>query len=201
MRRRQEGLAAHTVDVPEPPLRLAVPALAAMPGVTVLRAEDVTFAGRIGGLRSLSLGSGDRLVVNGTNGSGKSTLLALLAGNLQPTTGTIHRVSTARIGLLTQESPVPSRKRATDVYRAAWVCWSHRGDSRMTTWFRSGGAGLQRSRPQTTVAATNTSVHGPNGMRISRQAPIIPQSGPRAVCFTSPVGTIPNGVSTTPTTS
>ncbi|MDQ3576516.1 MAG: ATP-binding cassette domain-containing protein [Actinomycetota bacterium] len=54
---------------------------------TVCRARTPTgtagprerFAGRIGGPRSLSLGSGDRLVVTGANGSEKSTLLA---GNL-----------------------------------------------------------------------------------------------------------------------
>jgi macrolide transport system ATP-binding/permease protein len=117
--RRQEELEAHTVDVPEPPLQLEMPQLPAMPGITVLRAEDVTMDGMLEAPRSLTLRSGDRLVVTGANGAGKSTLLALLAGDLEPSAGAVHRARTARVARLGQESLAPSRRRAADVYDAA----------------------------------------------------------------------------------
>jgi ATPase subunit of ABC transporter with duplicated ATPase domains len=60
--------------------------LAALRGVTagwdgepVLRAVDLTVRGR------------DRIALTGPNGSGKSTLLALLAGQLEPTAGSLER--------------------------------------------------------------------------------------------------------------
>jgi len=120
--RRQDDLDAHAVDVPRPPLALAVPALPAIED-EVLRADAVTVRGRLarperGGV-SLALSSGDRLVVTGPNGAGKSTLLAVLAGELAPTTGRVRRADAARVALLSQESPPPSRRTAADVYAAA----------------------------------------------------------------------------------
>jgi macrolide transport system ATP-binding/permease protein len=117
--RRQDDLEAHVVAVPEPPLRFALPELAARPGAALVRAEEVVVAGRLAGPASLALHSGDRLVVTGPNGAGKSTLLAVLAGRLEPTAGTVRRRRDARVGLLTQESPAPSRRRAVAVYDAA----------------------------------------------------------------------------------
>ncbi|GAA1307158.1 ABC-F family ATP-binding cassette domain-containing protein [Pseudonocardia xinjiangensis] len=117
--RRQEDLEAHVVDVPEPPLRFQAPRLGAMPGATLLRADDVAVSGRLAGPCSTLLRSGDRLVVAGPNGSGKSTFLAVLAGVLDPTGGSVHRKRDARIGLLRQESPPPSRRRAFEIYDAA----------------------------------------------------------------------------------
>jgi macrolide transport system ATP-binding/permease protein len=117
--RRRADLEAHAVTAPEPPQRFAPPALPAMPGATLLDVADVTVEGRLARPQSLSLRSGDRLVVTGANGSGKSSLLAVLAGALQPGTGRVHRSRAARVGLLGQESPAPSRRRAVDVYDAA----------------------------------------------------------------------------------
>jgi ATP-binding cassette subfamily F protein uup len=62
-------------------------------GNTVVRAHHVGFSyepGRII-LRDvdIDLGPGDRVGVVGTNGSGKSTFVKLLAGRLEPTTGTV----------------------------------------------------------------------------------------------------------------
>ncbi len=43
----------------------------------------------------------------------------MLAGRLEPSTGRAHRSRATRIGLLAQESPAASRRRAIDVYDAA----------------------------------------------------------------------------------
>ncbi|TDC04736.1 ABC-F family ATP-binding cassette domain-containing protein [Nonomuraea longispora] len=117
--RRREALESHVLDVPKPPLRFQPPRLEATPGVTLLRADDVTVAGRLDTPRSVHLRAGERLVVTGPNGSGKSTLLAVLAERLKPDSGTVQRRRGARIGLLAQESPPPSRRRAFEVYEAA----------------------------------------------------------------------------------
>ncbi|MBK1783199.1 ABC-F family ATP-binding cassette domain-containing protein [Prauserella cavernicola] len=117
--RRQEELEAHVVDVPPPPLRLRVPDAATVAGATLLRADDVTVAGRLESPASTLLGSGDRLVVTGPNGAGKSTMLSVLAGVLDPDSGVVQRRRGARVGRLAQESPAPARRRAFEVYEAA----------------------------------------------------------------------------------
>ncbi|QJY49258.1 ABC-F family ATP-binding cassette domain-containing protein [Pseudonocardia broussonetiae] len=114
--RRADDLAAHRVAVPEPPLRFAAPDLPVREG-WVLRADDVTLPARFAGPCTMLLGSGDRLVVTGANGTGKSSLLAVLAGTLAPASGRVRHGG--RVGLLAQESPPPSRRRAADVHRAA----------------------------------------------------------------------------------
>jgi macrolide transport system ATP-binding/permease protein len=117
--RRQEALEAHLVDVPEPPLRFQPPHLDAPAGVTLLRADGVTVRGRFDAPQSVLLRAGDRLVVTGPNGSGKSSLLHVLAGRLAPDSGAVQGRRGTRVGLLAQESPPPSRRRAFEVYEAA----------------------------------------------------------------------------------
>jgi macrolide transport system ATP-binding/permease protein len=51
----------------------------------------------------LTIVPGQRLLVSGENGAGKTTLLRVLAGDLEPDTGTVRRP--ARIGYLPQELP------------------------------------------------------------------------------------------------
>ncbi|CAG7611693.1 putative ABC transporter ATP-binding protein YheS [Leucobacter soli] len=50
---------------------------------------------------SLELRAGGRILLSGPNGAGKSTLLAILAGELEPESGTVERA--ARTGYLPQE--------------------------------------------------------------------------------------------------
>ncbi|WP_431925471.1 ABC-F family ATP-binding cassette domain-containing protein [Nonomuraea jabiensis] len=116
--RRQEELEAHVVDVPKPPARFQFPCLEAPQGVTLLRADEVTVRGRFDTPQSVHLRTGDRLVITGPNGAGKSSLLSALAGTLTPDTGSVQRKRGARVGLLAQESPAPSRRRAFEVYDA-----------------------------------------------------------------------------------
>jgi macrolide transport system ATP-binding/permease protein len=116
--RRLDDLAAHAVAKPTPPLRLHLPELAELPGVTLLRANDVTVDDRLVHPVTVALESGDRLLVTGPNGAGKSTLLAVLAGQLEPDHGTAAVATNARVGLVAQESPSADRRRVHDVYEA-----------------------------------------------------------------------------------
>jgi ATP-binding cassette subfamily F protein uup len=50
------------------------------------------------------LAGGDRVALVGVNGSGKTTLLQLLAGEIEPTSGTIERGTTVRLGRLSQDA-------------------------------------------------------------------------------------------------
>ena len=52
---------------------------------------------------ALQVESGERLALVGRNGSGKSTLLKLLAGDLLPDAGTVHRAHALRLALVSQE--------------------------------------------------------------------------------------------------
>ena len=56
----------------------------------------------------LTIAPGQRLLVTGENGAGKTTLLRVLAGDLEPESGTVRRP--ARIGYLAQELPARSTR-------------------------------------------------------------------------------------------
>jgi macrolide transport system ATP-binding/permease protein len=60
--RRIEDLAAHEVVRPNPPLRLQLPDLPALPGLFLLSADEVTVEGRLDTSVSVALGSADRLL-------------------------------------------------------------------------------------------------------------------------------------------
>jgi macrolide transport system ATP-binding/permease protein len=116
--RRIEDLAAHEVTRPVEPLRFQLPELPTLPGVDLLRADEVSVTDRLPTPVSVALGSGDRLLITGPNGSGKSTLLAVLAGTLTPDRGTVQRAAAARVGLVAQESPSPDARTARELYEA-----------------------------------------------------------------------------------
>ncbi|MGO1921402.1 MAG: ATP-binding cassette domain-containing protein, partial [Microbacterium sp.] len=114
--RRRDDLEKHAITVPDPPLRFRMPELPARPGTAFVRAEAVQVADRLRGPVSLTVESGDRLVIAGPNGAGKSSLLAVLEGSLEPTDGTVRRARTARLRLLSQESMRESDRSVHDLF-------------------------------------------------------------------------------------
>lgn len=104
LKRQQDALEAHRIDVPQPPPMVRWPDLGVRPGTPQLRAHGVAVDGRLGGPVDLTLDGGDRLLVTGPNGAGKSTLLAVLSGSLQPTHGYIRTAKGARVVRVTQET-------------------------------------------------------------------------------------------------
>ncbi|WOP19450.1 ABC-F family ATP-binding cassette domain-containing protein [Raineyella sp. LH-20] len=85
----------------------------------VLVATEVGLPGRLAPV-SVALDTGSRLLVTGPNGCGKSTLLAMLAGELAPSTGTVHRLGRLSVGLLGQDVvPRDAERTIRDLYRDA----------------------------------------------------------------------------------
>lgn len=69
----------------------------------VITVDEVALDGRVAPI-SLTISASQKLLITGPNGAGKSTLLHLLAGNLEPSSGTMQYSDNVRIGFLTQES-------------------------------------------------------------------------------------------------
>jgi macrolide transport system ATP-binding/permease protein len=124
--RHIEDLTAHQVTRPEAPLRFRFPTLPSLPGTTLLHADDVAVSGRLKTPVSVSLDTGDRLLIIGPNGAGKSTLLSVLAGQLTPDRGHATVAATARVGLVAQESRSCDRRTAREAYDAQ--ARQHRAD-------------------------------------------------------------------------
>ncbi|WP_245669349.1 ABC-F family ATP-binding cassette domain-containing protein [Nocardia speluncae] len=66
----------------------------------VLQATGIGIAGRLFPT-SVAVAAGERVLITGPNGAGKTTLLRVLAGELEPDSGTVTR--SGRIGYLAQE--------------------------------------------------------------------------------------------------
>jgi ABC transport system ATP-binding/permease protein len=103
---RLEAAAALIADEPEARDRLQLQRFAtARLGKDVFDLDRVSLT--LGGRKLLreiswSIGPGMRIGVIGVNGSGKTTLLRLLAGGIEPDSGTIKRGKTLRVGYLSQ---------------------------------------------------------------------------------------------------
>ncbi|BAU86850.1 ABC transporter-like protein [Streptomyces laurentii] len=120
VRERLAQLRRHPVAKPPEPLRFAaVPVVAAapvvaddghpdLPGDLLAVLDDVRVGDRLRLDGPLTIAPGQRLLVTGENGAGKTTLLRVLAGDLEPDTGTVRRP--ARIGYLAQELPARSTR-------------------------------------------------------------------------------------------
>ncbi|TXS54337.1 ribosomal protection-like ABC-F family protein [Streptomyces sp. t39] len=113
---RLEQLRREPVAAPPEPLRFGAlfTDAGAAPGTVLAELTGVSVGDRLAVPR-LRVGMGDRLLVHGPNGAGKTTLLRVLAGDLRPDTGTVHRV--ARVGRLRQElDAVPAREPLLTAY-------------------------------------------------------------------------------------
>jgi ATP-binding cassette subfamily F protein uup len=76
----------------------------ATPPLLALRNGSVHFDGRPAFTDvSFALGAGERVCLVGRNGTGKSTLLKVLAGLIEPDTGTVFRQPGVRIGFVPQQ--------------------------------------------------------------------------------------------------
>src|SRR5215510_7967259 len=64
---------------------------------------------------SFQIDAGERVAVIGRNGTGKSTLLRILAGELEPDTGTVWRAPNLRSARLVQDAALASAKSVFDV--------------------------------------------------------------------------------------
>ncbi|MGV9812776.1 ABC-F family ATP-binding cassette domain-containing protein [Streptomyces cellulosae] len=113
VRERLARLRRTPVPAPTEPLRFtAAPAVAAPEqpvaegesAYPLVELEDVGVGERLRLEGRLAVEPGQRLLVTGENGAGKSTLLRVLAGDLDPDTGSVRRP--AAIGHLPQELPV-----------------------------------------------------------------------------------------------
>ena len=103
--RRREALDRHRVTVPPPPARFLWPEWSVPAGRAVLTCFEPRVTGRLTAAVSLSIDTGDRILLTGPNGVGKSTLLGLLAGEFEPDSGRVDRRPDARVSLLSQEVP------------------------------------------------------------------------------------------------
>ncbi len=111
-RERLADLQRNPVAAPPDPLRFTAALSAAGGGHPADRPlaelDGVTVGERLRLDGLLVIEPGQRLLVTGENGAGKTTLLRVLAGDLEPDAGAVHRP--ARIGYLAQELPARSTR-------------------------------------------------------------------------------------------
>jgi macrolide transport system ATP-binding/permease protein len=105
---RLRRLEENPVDRPPVPLKLAAPVGAVVldSSEPALLARGVSVPGRLQPT-DLRVETGQKVLITGPNGAGKSTLVSVLAGAVEPATGSV--VSAGSIGYLQQELDIPSR--------------------------------------------------------------------------------------------
>ncbi|WP_433475221.1 ABC-F family ATP-binding cassette domain-containing protein [Spirillospora sp. CA-142024] len=110
---RLRWLTDHPAPPPPEPLRFtaALATAEAAAGTEVAALDGVVVAGRLR-LDSLTVRTGERLLVTGPNGAGKTTLMRVLAGELRPDAGEVRRAG--RIGFFHQDEMDVGDMRRTD---------------------------------------------------------------------------------------
>ncbi|MGC7152170.1 ABC-F family ATP-binding cassette domain-containing protein [Paenarthrobacter ureafaciens] len=105
---RLRRLEENPVDRPPVPLKLAAPlgSVAVDVSEPALEARGVSVPGRLQPT-DLRVEAWQKVLITGPNGAGKSTLLSVLAGVLEPASGSV--AAPGRVGYLQQELDVPSR--------------------------------------------------------------------------------------------
>ncbi|MGW4202087.1 ribosomal protection-like ABC-F family protein [Streptomyces sp. NPDC004726] len=115
-RQRLDRLRREPVAEPPEPLRFRARPVTAGGQGRLAELTDIAVADRLR-LDGLRVESGQRLLVTGPNGAGKTTLLRVLAGELSPDRGTVHRPERVRVGYLPQELPAaPSPRPLLSAY-------------------------------------------------------------------------------------
>jgi ATP-binding cassette subfamily F protein uup len=117
--------AANALIADEPPVRDKAELLrfaGARLGDKVLEAEAVSLAFAAESVLdrvTWRLGPGDRLALVGANGSGKTSLLRVLAGELEPDSGSVQRGQTVRLAHLSQDTAeIPGELRVLESLEA-----------------------------------------------------------------------------------
>ncbi|RST18814.1 ABC-F family ATP-binding cassette domain-containing protein [Streptomyces sp. WAC05374] len=107
-RQRLERLRREPVAAPPEPLRFAARLVAPEAEGVAVALDGVAVGARLR-VDALRVAAGGRLLVTGPNGAGKTTLLRVIAGDLRPDAGSVHRPGP--VGYLPQEVPVRASRR------------------------------------------------------------------------------------------
>ncbi|WP_374727332.1 ABC-F family ATP-binding cassette domain-containing protein [Haloactinomyces albus] len=105
-RQRLDELTRNQVRKPPRPLQFSAAVTSHTTEEVLIQLRHTAVDGRVR-IDELDLTGGDQLLITGPNGAGKSTLLRLVAAQLQPDAGTVHRKPGLRLGLLEQDVIFP----------------------------------------------------------------------------------------------
>lgn len=122
---RLKQLERDAVSAPPEPLEFVFPAQrhhTPKPS-DVLEVTAIEVTGRSVSPISFTVPWGEQLLVSGANGTGKSTLLAMIAGQLQPSSGTILHPKHYRCGILRQDSNFAEPSLSVEEHYRSAVGW------------------------------------------------------------------------------
>jgi len=111
---------------------------------------------------SFTIHAGERVGVIGANGSGKSTLAGILAGRIQPDSGTLAIRRGAEVGYLSQEPRFPPGETVRHAVMAGLRAWNEAKDhyDRATAALEHGDGDVERWIGEQAEAAEEVERHG-----------------------------------------